>query len=107
VAELHWDKATALAETAGDEALLEELLSLFREAAAEDLERMRQAVAAGDSAAALTAAHSLKGAAASLGIESIRSLAETVEQTGHSSALATARETLPILADLLDQLAAL
>ena len=39
MAELHWDKATALVETAGDEALLEELLSLFRAAAAEDLER--------------------------------------------------------------------
>ena len=107
MAELHWDKATALVETAGDEALLEELLSLFRAAAAEDLEQMRQAVTAGDVAATMAAAHSLKGAAASLGIESIRSLAETVEQAGSASAPAAAREALPVLADLLDQLAAL
>ena len=107
MAELHWDKIAALAETAGDEALLEELLSLFREAAAEDLDRMRQAVTAGDSATAMAAAHSLKGAAASLGLESIRRLAEAVEQAGPSGAIATARETLPILADLLDQLGAL
>ena len=107
MAELHWDKATALVETAGDEALLEELLSLFRAAAAEDLEQMRQAVTAGDVAATMAAAHSLKGAAASLGIESIRSLAETVEQAGAASVPAAARQTLPILADLLDQLAAL
>ena len=107
MAELHWDKATALVETAGDEALLEELLSLFRAAAAEDLEQMRQAVTAGDVAATMAAAHSLKGAAASLGLESIRRLAEAVEQAGPSGDIATARETLPILADLLDQLAAL
>lgn len=107
MAELHWDKTAALAETAGDEALLEELLSLFREAAAEDLDRMRQAVTAGDSATAMAAAHSLKGAAASLGLESIRRLAEAVEQAGPSGAIASARQTLPILADLLDQLAAL
>ena len=107
MAELHWDKATALVETAGDEALLEELLSLFRAAAAEDLEQMRQAVTAGDVAATMAAAHSLKGAAASLGLESIRRLAEAVEQAGPSGDIATARETLPILADLLDQLATL
>ena len=107
MAELHWDKATALVETAGDEALLEELLSLFRAAAAEDLEQMRQAVTAGDVAATMAAAHSLKGAAASLGIESIRSLAETVEQAGAASVPAAARKALPVLADLLDQLAAL
>ena len=107
MAELHWDKTAALAETAGDEALLEELLSLFREAAAEDLDRMRQAVTVGDSATAMAAAHSLKGAAASLGLESIRRLAEAVEQAGPSGDIASARQTLPILADLLDQLAAL
>ena len=107
MAELHWDKATALVETAGDEALLEELLSLFRAAAAGDLEQMRQAVTAGDVAATMAAAHSLKGAAASLGIESIRSLAETVEQAGAASVPAAARKALPVLADLLDQLAAL
>ena len=107
MAELHWDKTAALAETAGDKALLEELLTLFQQAAAEDLDRMRQAVAAGDSATALAAAHSLKGAAASLGIESIRRLAEAVEQAGQASAIAAARQALPTLRDLLDQVAAL
>ena len=34
MAELHWDKTAALAETAGDEALLGELLTLFQQAAA-------------------------------------------------------------------------
>ena len=68
---------------------------------------MRQAVTAGDVAATMAAAHSLKGAAASLGIESMRSLAEAVEQAGHAGSMTTARDTLPILADLLDQLGAL
>ena len=107
MAELHWDKTAALAETAGDEALLEELLTLFQQAAAEDLDRIRQAVAVGDSATVMAAAHSLKGAAASLGLESIRRLAEAVELAGPSGAIAAARQTLPLLADLLDQLAAL
>ncbi len=54
----------------------------------------------------MAAAHSLKGSAASLGIESIRSLAETVEQAGHTAAIAAGRQALPVL-NLLDQLAAL
>lgn len=107
MAELHWDKTAALAETAGDEALLEELLTLFQQAAAEDLDRIRQAVSVGDSATAVAAAHSLKGAAASLGIESMRRLAEAVEQAGQASAITAARQALPTLSDLLDQLAAL
>jgi HPt (histidine-containing phosphotransfer) domain-containing protein len=107
MAELYWDKTAALAETAGDEALLEELLTLFQQAAAADIDQLSGAVAAADGAVAVAAAHSLKGAAASLGIESMRRLAEAVEQAGQASAIAAARQALPTLRDLLDQLTAL
>lgn len=107
MAELQWDRTAAQAETAGDEALLEELLTLFREVAVEDLDLLRQAVAVDDGATAVAAAHSLKGAAASLGIESICSLAEAVERSGQAGAIPIARETLPLLTDLLIQLNAL
>ncbi|MDX9833649.1 MAG: Hpt domain-containing protein [Desulfobulbus sp.] len=107
MAELQWDRTAAQADTAGDATLLEELLILFREAAATDLDLLRQAVAEEDGAAAVAAAHSLKGAAASLGVESISSLAEAVERSGPTGAIPIARKTLPLLADLLIQLNAL
>jgi hypothetical protein len=37
MADLHWNKAFALEQTAGDEELLEELLLLFKDSSASDL----------------------------------------------------------------------
>ena len=104
MAELEWDRIMALEQTGGDEALLAELLDLFRESAAANLDELRRAVAADKATAAAEAAHSLKGAAASLGLESIRRLAEAVEHAGRTGSLSVARASLPDLADLLTQL---
>ncbi|WP_028317981.1 Hpt domain-containing protein [Desulfobulbus elongatus] len=102
--DIQWNKAFALEQTAGDEELLEELLILFRDSSADDYAQLQRAVAAGDAAAVVQAAHSLKGAAASLGIEGIRQLAFDMETDGRQDSVAVAREKLTIMGELLEQL---
>ena len=69
MADLLWNKEFALEQTAGDEELLAELLVLFKDSSASDFALLQQAVAAQDTEGVVRAAHSLKGASASLGIE--------------------------------------
>ena len=104
MADLQWNKAFALEQTAGDEELLEELLTLFQDSSTSDLELLRQAVAAGDAAGIVRAAHSLKGAAASLGIEGVRQVAAEMEADARQNSITIAQEKLSFMADLLGQL---
>ena len=77
--ELLWNREFALEQTAGDEELLEELLDLFRDSSAQDFARLCKAAESGDVDGVVAAAHSIKGAAASLGIEGVRQLALEME----------------------------
>jgi histidine phosphotransfer protein HptB len=104
MADLHWNRAFALEQVADDEELLKELLALFRESSASDLEQLRRAVATDDPAGVLTAAHSLKGASASLGMEGIRQLALAMESDGRNGSVTVAAAKLSDLALLLAQL---
>lgn len=105
--DLRWNKAFALEQTDGDQELLEELLVLFKDSAASDLEQLQQAVATNDPAGVVRAAHSLKGASASLGIEGIRQLAMTMESDARNSSVKVARDNLSDLTELLGQLGSL
>jgi len=105
--DLQWNKAFALEQTAGDEELLEELLVLFKDSSAADYAQLQQAVANGDAAAVMRAAHSLKGAAASLGVEGLRQLAYEMENDGRNGSVIVAREKLMAMGELLAQLQAL
>lgn len=102
--DLQWNRAFAMEQTAGDEELLEELLVLFKDSSASDLELLRQATANNDAPGVMRAAHSLKGAAASLGIEGIRHLAMEMENDGRNNSVAVAKEKLAAMGELLDQL---
>ena len=102
--DLQWNKAFALEQTAGDEELLQELLVLFKDSSASDLEQLRQAVANEDAEGVMRAAHSLKGASASLGVEGIRQLATEMETDGRNNSVAVAQENLAAMAELLNQL---
>jgi len=104
MADLQWNKAFALEQTAGDEELLAELLTLFRDSSVSDYVHLQEAVAAGDAAGVVRAAHSLKGAAASLGIEGVRQLALVMENDGRNDSVAVAREKLKDMGELLEQL---
>jgi len=95
--ELLWNREFALEQTAGDEELLDELLTLFRDSSAEDYARLCEAADAGDAEAVVAAAHSIKGAAASLGIEGVRQLALEMEsraREGDVSCAINGREQL-------------
>jgi HPt (histidine-containing phosphotransfer) domain-containing protein len=105
--DLQWNKSFALEQTAGDEELLEELLVLFKDSSAADYAQLQQAVANGDADAVMRAAHSLKGAAASLGVEGIRQLAYEMETDSRNDSVSVAREKLMAMGELLAQLQAL
>lgn len=107
MSDLQWNKAFALEQTAGDEELLEELLVLFKDSSAADYAQLQQAVTNGNADGVMRAAHSLKGAAASLGIEGIRQLAYKIETDGRNGSIEVAREQLTAMGDLLTQLQAL
>ncbi len=98
---LEWNRKFALEQTAGDEELLAELLDLFKDSSAGDFEALRNGLQADDPAAVAVAAHSIKGAAASLGLESIRALSWSVEADARAGSLAAAREHLDELEALL------
>jgi HPt (histidine-containing phosphotransfer) domain-containing protein len=101
--ELKWDRAFALEQACDDEDLLQELLNLFHESSAEDLARLREDAGRGDAVGMGDASHSIKGAAASLGIEGIRAVAAALEKAGRSGDLAGALRLLPDLEALLLQ----
>ncbi|MBI4791440.1 MAG: Hpt domain-containing protein [Deltaproteobacteria bacterium] len=101
--ELKWDRAFALEQACDDENLLEELLGLFHESSAEDLDRIKEGARQGNAVGMGDASHSIKGAAASLGIEGIRTVAAALEKAGRSGDLAGAMRILPDLEALLQQ----
>ncbi|MFP3982513.1 MAG: Hpt domain-containing protein [Desulfurivibrionaceae bacterium] len=82
MAELEWDKTILMKQAGDDERLAGELLALFRDSSALDLQKIKEGLAELDSAAVSEAAHSIKGSAVSLGIEGIGRIASRVEQFG-------------------------
>ena len=107
MADLQWNKEFALEQTAGDEELLDELLVLFKDSSASDLAQLQQAVEAQDAEGVVRAAHSLKGASASLGIEGIRQVAMAMEADARTASIRVAKERLGEMEALLIQMQAL
>lgn len=92
------DRAGAMERVGGDAALLDELYDMLLEQIAAGLAEMAQAVELGQARRLERTAHSLKGAAASLGAERFRQCAGELEQIGRSGDLAPAAEALVRLA---------
>lgn len=103
MSDLQWNRSFALEQTAGDEELLEELLDLFRDASKGDFQQLKRAVAAGDAAGIVSAAHSLKGASASLGIEGVRQLATAMETAAREGSVNVAEDNLEVMETMLEQ----
>jgi histidine phosphotransfer protein HptB len=99
--ELTWDREFALEQAGQDEELLAELVQLFNDTSAEDLAKIQAALSAGDAQGMADAAHSIKGAAASLGIEDIRKAAHEIEKSGRNEDIDRARGGLSDLENLL------
>jgi len=101
---LKWDKDFALEQAADDRELLQELLDIFKDSFQSDLDQIKNGLREGAADQVSAGAHSIKGAAASLGIKGINEVALIVEESSRTGDLEVAREQLPLLQTLLDEL---
>ncbi len=99
--DLKWNREFALEQAAEDEELLQELIEIFKESSASDFANLTQSVAKGDSDMGRGSAHSIKGAAASLGFDGIREVTEAMEADCRDGSLVVATEQLAKLEKLL------
>lgn len=107
MSDLQWDRAFALEQAGEDEELLTELLELLCESSAADLAKIKEALAAGNPEAMGDAAHSIKGAAASLGVVALRDAAYALEKAGRDGQLSMAQDCVPAVEALVVKLATL
>jgi HPt (histidine-containing phosphotransfer) domain-containing protein len=101
---LKWDKAFALEQAADDAELLAELLEIFKESLQSDLDLIEQGLAEESTAKVMGAAHSIKGAAASLGILGIQEIVTEVETDSRAGSLDVGRAKIKALQSLLTEL---
>lgn len=102
--ELKWDKQFALEQAADDAELLDELLEIFRRSYANDLELIQNGINLGDSSLVRGAAHSIKGAAASLGIVGIKDIAQSIEIDALKGSLLSAKNQYEVLVSMKKKL---
>ena len=84
----------ALERVEGDREFLGELVDAFLDYAPDEMKALRMGIQAGDASQVEQSAHSLKGAAANLEAEGIRSLAFRLEEMGRDARLDGAMEVL-------------
>ncbi|MBU1140444.1 MAG: Hpt domain-containing protein [Proteobacteria bacterium] len=102
--DLKWDREFALDQAAEDEELLQELIEIFKESSTSDLANLKQGISKGDAAMSMASAHSIKGAAASLGLKGLRDLTAIIEADCREGSLRVATEKLSDLEKLLSLL---
>ena len=97
---LKWNKEFALDQAADDLDLLRELIEIFKGSCGNDVAEIERGLDTLDTALVSGAAHSIKGAAASLGIEAMRDIALSIETDSRSGSLAVAAEKIDELKEL-------
>lgn len=101
---LKWDKNFALEQAADDAELLQELLEIFKDSFQSDIQLIEQGLAAEETVKVCRAAHSIKGAAASLGIKGVYEIALAIEEDSKTGGLENARNTLSLLKSMREEL---
>jgi len=104
MSDLKWDKAFALEQAADDEELLQELIDIFKESSLSDLALVKQSIEKADADKGMSSAHSMKGAAASLGFQGIKEVAEAIEVDCREGSTAVITAKLPELEQLINLL---
>lgn len=104
---LRWNKAFALEQAADDAELLQELLDIFKTSFASDLDLIQEGLGANDAGQIANAAHSIKGAASSLGIDGLTELVKEIEIDCKGGSVARARDEITTLKNMLDEINAL
>jgi HPt (histidine-containing phosphotransfer) domain-containing protein len=90
-------------EQPGEPSFLARMIDAFRDSSAVYVARMKAALEVGDHETIVGVAHALKGAAATLGAEHVRTIALDLELRGPQMSLAGAQEQLAALAIALEQ----
>ncbi len=101
---LNWDRDFALEQAAEDSDLLNELVEIFKDSSKKDLDIVKEGIAEDNCEKIAGAAHSIKGAAASLGMLGIQEIAKKMEEECRSGNIMTSVALLPDLEDLFEQL---
>ena len=102
--DLKWNREFALEQAADDEELLQELVVIFKDSSKSDLANLQEGIAKGDAAMGRASAHSIKGAAASLGFEGLREISAEMEDDCRDGSLSVTIKLLPKLEELLELL---
>ncbi len=92
-----WDRAAMLDRLMGDEELTEKILKGFIEDMPRQIDALRRYIEVGDTARAKTQAHTIKGAAANVGGERLRTVAFDLEQAGKAGDLEGMKSRLDAL----------
>jgi CheY-like chemotaxis protein/HPt (histidine-containing phosphotransfer) domain-containing protein len=92
-----FDETAALARVEGDREILRDIAALFVADWPQSRAALRQAVLSEDAAALTRIAHTLKGAAATLGAVAVSAAAQRLEEVGHSGNLAPAASAFIVL----------
>jgi HPt (histidine-containing phosphotransfer) domain-containing protein len=100
--DLKWNKHFAFEQCGEDRELLEELLALLTDSSTSDLLKIKEGIAAGNPTAVADAAHSITGAAASLGFDGLQQVAFEFEKSGRAGAIEGLK--VAVLEDLVQQL---
>ncbi len=101
---LRWNKDFALEQAADDTDLLQELIEIFKDSCANDVNLIRTGILNQDAEQISSAAHSIKGAAASLGIDGIKDVVLEMEKDSRAGGIDVAKNLLADLESLLVEL---
>jgi len=96
-----WSREAALHSVDGDTELLLELADIFLQGSQSLLERIEQAIDAGDSTGLYQTAHTLKGSIANFFAQDARDSAYALEMAGRAGRLEGARQVFGRLAEQL------
>ncbi len=89
-----WDREAMLERLMGDEGLFEEILQTFLSDMPKQLAALKGFLDAGDTSGAERQAHTIKGASATVGAETLRALAFELEKAGNAANLEHMKERL-------------
>ncbi len=87
-----FDLAAALKRFSGDEELLEEAISIFKEEAPKHLESIKIHLASGSMQDILSLAHTLKGECGAVGAVTAQFMSESLEKAARNNDLSTTKE---------------
>lgn len=100
---LKWDKDFALEQAADDNDLLQELIEIFKDSLKADVALIDAGLAEESASKVCGAAHSIKGAAQSLGINGISDIAREIEEDSREGGIAVAKNSIDTLKELMSE----